>query len=178
MNENIPSPENDPLARYAAREQARKFVVPAGFSERVAQQVSLDVRRSERRQRFMRVGGMALAASVLLAVGLTLPRMFREDPKPTPNHAEVAALPKLGEQWSEAGRSLENLTANATKPAVEPARLLIASAEGMHLPTANPENAALPEFEFTEIAIAGLEPVANQPRRAVNTLLRDFGIAK
>lgn len=177
MNHNIPSPEDDPLAWYATREQARIVTVPAGFADRAVQQISIDVQRSEQRRRFARVGGIAIAASMLLAFGIALPRMFREEQQPAPNRIEIAALPKLGEQWSEAGRSLENLTANATMPAIAPAKLLLISAEELQLPTANPDIAPLPEFEFTQIAIAGLEPVTNQPRRAVNTMLRDFGIA-
>lgn len=168
-------PPNHPLAAYSQREQARAISAPTGFAERVALRIASDIQRTQRRRRFARFGGMALAASALLALGIALPRAFREAGQPMP--VEVAAVPptKLGEQWSEAGRSLESLTAHAVQPITEPAGQLFATADGFQLPTANLDSVHLPEFEFSEIALAGLEPVADQPCRAFQTMLGDFG---
>ena len=57
---------------------------------------------------------------------------------------------------------------------------MIATAERIPLPTpaGTPAPTELPNFaDAAEGTRAGLDPVAGQPRRAVNRMLRDFGIA-
>jgi hypothetical protein len=168
--------ENDPpippaLDAYARREQSRSIRVPPGFADKVQRRLAAGVAR---RRRLERIGGWALAASVLVAVAfLALPRNRPEPSSPRP--AEVVSV-KLAEEWNEAGRSLESLTTHAAEPAVVPARRFLAGSARMQFPEPNPPEPTLPPIEFASAAVAGLEPVANTPRRAVNTLLRDFGI--
>jgi len=174
MNEPIPNPYHDPIWAYAKRERARVLIVSYGFAEGVERRLAADLRK----RRLTRYAGMALAASVLLGVGfIALPRTIQEPAQNPQPAVEIAALPKLGEEWSEAGRSLENLTASAAKPALEPAKRLISGAENLRWPTPVGGEPRFPDFEFGPVAMAGLEPIANTPRRAVNTMLRDFGIA-
>lgn len=159
---------------------------PAGFADRVTAAVLAGHRAHRRRVRLVRAGGLALAASVALAVVVGFDA-FR---KPVPVIVEVvptpAPVPKIekGEPihkpFADAGEAIADITRRTTDKALAPSKTMIATAERIPVPTPAEANGPADANAFADAAEgarAGLDPVSSQPRRAVTRMLRDFGIA-
>jgi hypothetical protein len=167
---------DDILDRYARHEQARPISVPAGFADRVCNAVKVDQRRMTRRRWLVRGTGIAIAASVMIAVGV----MTLGQPKPvivkvTPTEPSKPTQ-KIGEEFSKASDALVSLTRQTTDQTIKPTQTLIATAEAVPAPRVlSMDTPALPDV--LNLALDSFEPVASQPKKAVNLFMRDFGIA-
>jgi|GEM_PF-2829441 len=180
MNEDYPQHDAFPAYRAAWP------TAPAGFADRVTA-AALAVHRSRRRRVwFVRAGGLALAASVALGVAVGFDA-FRKPPAevvavpPTPAPApKIEKVEPIQKPFAEAGEAIAAITRKTTDKALAPSKTMIAGAERIPMPT--PVEAKAPDestgfADAAEGAIIGLDPVAGQPRRAVNRMFRDFGIA-
>jgi hypothetical protein len=173
---------------------------PAGFVDRATRAAVADYRRRRLLRLSARVGVGALAACLLIAVWLASPRSPLDDrgvfarwwpagratpnpvpapPAPAPDQNSYATdVPKSGTlrgQLNEAGSAFVSLTRKATDDTLAPARNLFAVP-----PRGGPDKPAkadLPDavIDIPEAAKAGLEPLADTARRAVNLFLRDVG---
>ena len=179
MNANEPEPIDFPA--YSPKWRS----APAGFARRATAAVLAQHRAHRRRVWLVRAGGLALAASVILAIAIgltdrpavvsipTTPTTFAAPPKIEP----VAPIQK---SFAEAGEALQSIGRKTTDKALAPTRTMLASAEKIQVPNGADGNAALETKGLTDAtasARAGLDPVASQPRRAMTRMLRDFGIA-
>lgn len=177
MNANTPIP-NDQFPAYS-----RPWpMAPVGFAERVTAGVLVAHRVQRRKLWLVRAGGLALAASVAVAVGFLWPA------SPTvPEVAAIAPVPvvtverttPIQKPITEAGEALTAISFQTTEKVLAPSRTLFQSAERLPLPVAVESSLALDAkglADATEGAAAGLDPVSSQPRRAMNRMLRDFGI--
>jgi len=180
--EPLPTDAVPGLSDYSAAQQQRRFVLPAGFADRVTTGAL-----RQRRQRILAqwTAGLSLAASVLVAVGLFASGVFdgrNPEVAIVPERPAVAARPapappKVGDQLAEAGAALESLTRETTEKAVAPTRALLDSAA--RLPAPAPEPADAPTLEFaslTSAARTSLDPVTNTTRRAMTRFLKDVGL--
>lgn len=175
MNPNIPEPSDFPA--YAPPWPT----APAGFANRVVAAVESQHRTHRRKVWLVRAGVAALAASVALAVALGLPTRQPEvvvvvpttpieNPKPTP----------IQKPFADAGDALAAISKATTDKALAPSKTMLASAERLPMPKDADARMTVDTkgfFESTESARAGLDPVSSQPRRAMNRMFRDFGIA-
>ena len=159
---------------------------PAGFADRVTAAVLAVHRAHRRRLRLVRAGGLALAASVALAVAVGLdafrkpaPEIVMVPPTPTPT-PKIDKVEPIQKPFAEAGEAIAAMTRKTTDKALAPSKTMIATAERIPLSSPAEANAPVDSLNFADAAEgtrAGLDPVAGQPRRAVNRMLRDFGIA-
>jgi hypothetical protein len=148
----------------------------------------------DRHARRFRVALAALAACVLLAVGLAL-RWFLPAPHPAPVDPDVALpsppprpqelpppeapepAPSLQESVAQAGSALSALTARTAGAAVERTwpllpRVPVPAVDPMALPPLDAP--ARPFVEAGQAVSEGLEPVASSARRAVGVFLREL----
>ncbi len=175
MNPNIPEPSDFPA--YASQWPN----APAGFAYRVVAAAESQHRAHRRQVWLVRAGVAALAASVALAVVLSqptrqpevvvvVPTTPIENPKPTP----------IQRPFADAGDALAAISKATTDKALAPSKTMLASAERLPMPKDADAKMTVDTkgfFESTESARAGLDPVSSQPRRAMNRMFRDFGIA-
>jgi len=165
---------------------------PQGFADRVARAAVADFRRRRLLRRASRVGSGALAAGLLIAAWFAYPRSVHPGRAPSadstatprpPAVRPVAGLTPPGQpadsirgQIGEAGSAVAALARKATDETLEPARNLLAARPHPRAPAAKPA-ADVPEAltELPDAAKAGLEPLANTAKRAVNLFLRDIG---
>ena len=159
---------------------------PAGFTDRVTASVLVAHRAHRRKVWLIRAGGLALAASVALAVAVGFDAFRKPAPDvvkvlPTPAPApKIDRVEPIQKPFEEAGEALAAITRKTTDKALAPSGTMIATAE--RIPFSAPVEAKVPVdspsfADAAEGARAGLDPVAGQPRRAVNRMLRDFGLA-
>lgn len=179
MNANIPSPNGD-LPAYSPTWPT----APAGFADRVTAAVQVQHLAYRRRVWLVRAGGLALAASVAIAIALGVsasmkkPEMANVPSNPTPPKTEPIA--PIQKPFTEAGEALVSITRKTTDKALAPTKTMVASAERLPIPNAIESNPTVETKEWadaTESARIGLDPISSQPRRAMNRMLRDFGIA-
>ena len=155
---------------------------PLGFADRVIAAV-VQRRRVERRRRFaIRGAALALAASVLIAlfVGLGAFHNPRQDVVVNVPHRPAEKVEPIQQPFMEAGETIAAITRQTTDKALAPSKTVLASAEQLPLPNLYGANTEVESKRFTEAAEgarAGLDPVASQPGRAMNRMLRDFGFA-
>ncbi len=177
MNANTPI-SNDQFPAYSRPWPP----APAGFAERVTAGVLVAHRAQRRKIWLVRAGGLALAASVAVAVGLmwpaspTVPEVAAIAPVPVVRVERTAPIQK---PITEAGEALTAISFKTTEKMFAPSRTLFQSAERLPMPVAVESSLAMDAkglADATEGAAAGLDPVSSQPRRAMNRLLRDFGI--
>jgi hypothetical protein len=177
MNANTPIPD-DRFPVYSRPWPS----APAGFAERVTANVLVAHRVQRRKIWLVRAGGLALAASVAVAVGLgwpdspTVPEVAAIAPVPV---VEIERTTPIQKPFTDAGEALTAISYKTTEKVLAPSRTLFQSAERLPMPVAVESNLALDAkglADATEGAAAGLDPVSSQPRRAMNRLLRDFGI--
>jgi hypothetical protein len=164
-------------------------VPSAGFVDGVTRTAVRDYRRRTAVRWTVRTGVGALAAAVLIG-WLVLPT---SDSSPTANKdsqkdVPVPILPDaktyarqdppaetIRGRISEAGSAVVSLTRKATDDTLTPARNLFATPA----PRVNPKQPAIelpdPLAEMPQAARAGLEPLADTAKRAVNLFLRDVG---
>jgi len=177
MNPNTPEPSDFPA--FAPQWPT----APAGFADRVTAAVESQHRAHRRKVWLVRAVGTALAASVALALALGLPTPQPEvamvapmgptanpNPKPTP----------IQKPFADAGAALAAITVATTEKALAPSKTMLASAERLPMPKDADARMTVDTkgfFASTESARAGLDPVSSQPRRAMNRMFRDFGIA-
>ena len=176
MNANIPSPNGD-LPAYSPEWPT----APTGFADRVAAAVLVQHRAYRRRVWLVRTGGMALAASVAIAIALGVSAsMKKPEMASVPSNPTLPKVTPIQKPFTEAGEALVSITRKTTDKALAPTRTMLASAEKIQVPNGADGNAALETKGLTDAtasARAGLDPVASQPRRAMTRMLRDFGIA-
>ncbi len=157
---------------------------PVGFADRVTAAILAVHRVRRRRVWLVRAGGLALAASVALAVAVGFdafrkpaPEVVLVPPTPVP---EIDKVEPIQKPFAEAGEAIAAMTRTTTDKALAPSKTMIATAERIPFPEPVEAKAPVDSPNFADAAEgtrAGLDPVAGQPRRAVNRLLRDFGIA-
>jgi hypothetical protein len=158
-------PEQCELCRCAtaAFSTPPRVVVPSGFAIRVTRAA---VRDRLRQRTLVWAGRVAIAASLMLGIGLTL------RPKPA---AEVVVRPEpvapLNTTFRDAGAALVSLTVKTTDETIAPAKTLFAP------PPLPPVRPPVPESvpNIPDSAKASLEPFADTARRAVNLFVRDVG---
>jgi hypothetical protein len=161
---------------------------PADLSSRIVGQILHDRRRSRRRRV---VAWTALAAGLLLTIGMATawPRIFPSKPTDSGNSASI--LPKsehpspplrLRESMAEAGYAVASLTSRAADETVGHTRLLIPAVTGGSLDMVDAAPALeAPKQSLREAGLGvseGLEPVAESARRAVGLFLRELPIDK
>ncbi len=177
MNANTPIP-NDNFPAYSLPWPT----APAGFADRVTAGVIVAHRAQRRKIWLVRAGGLALAASVSVGFGLmwpdsaTAPEVAAIAPAPV---VKVERPPAIQKPFAEAGEALTAISFKTTEKMFAPSRTLFQSAERLPMPVAVESSVAMDAKGLTaatEGAAAGLDPVSSQPRRAMNRLLRDFGI--
>jgi hypothetical protein len=163
---------------------------PTGLAPRI----SAAALRSVRRRRLARRGAyaLALAAAVLAAVGIRF--SFGPTPSAVPDH-EIAKVmapsklevlqpppanptpPPLSNTVAEVGEAVASLTSRTADEAVGQTRLLLPIVSGSSLASLDfppPEAPARPLRQAGENLTAGLDPVADSARRAVDLFLRDL----
>jgi len=159
---------------------------PAGFADRVTAAVQSQHRVRRRQVWLVRAGGLALAASVAFALiaGLSesapKPDVAIVPPSTQPTIAAPAKPTPIQKPFAEAGEALASMTRQTTDKALAPSKTMIASAERLPKPMPTDPKMNIETKGLTESATsarAGLDPVTDQPRRALNRMFRDFGIA-
>ncbi len=136
---------------------------PAGLADAIT--AALLAARRPRPHRWAHVGALAAAAALLLAVGLGL----RLPTQPRPERQAVAKGPSLREtaaKAGDAGARLFNGTVERAKhylPTVGPVPM-----------ESSPDPALRPLRETADGVTAGLAPVTDSARRAVNVFFRDM----
>ena len=182
MKADNPEPTDFP-AYSPARPRA-----PTGFAERATAAVLAQHRAFRRRVWIARAGGLALAASVVVAVAVGLSASARppevasipQTPATFDTASKVQPTAPIQKSFADAGEAFVSITRTATEKALAPTKTMIASAEKLPMPSAVDPKASVETkglTDATESARVGLDPVASQPRRAMNRMLRDFGIA-
>ncbi|MFO0849222.1 MAG: hypothetical protein U0871_11805 [Gemmataceae bacterium] len=159
--------------------QATPVVTPL-FPDQLADQIVVAAVRDRRRRRLAWAGSSALVAAGVLAAGyLALPRPANPDRPEVARAPAVTPAPRVGDQLQEAGAALASLTRTATEPVTAPVRLLpqpeVVSFANVDPPAVEPAADAL--AGMPSAAKAGLEPMTSTARRAVNLFLRDTGLA-
>jgi hypothetical protein len=159
---------------------------PPDLAGRIAERVRLDRRRAQRRARRRWAVGLALAAVVLITLGLRLDwhgRPARIEIHPPEALVKNESLPKeksaptLRESAAELGEiftSLSNQTADET---VGQTRRWVANVASPALPQVDltaMEPPTQPLREAGQGVSDGLEPVTTSARRAVDLFLRDL----
>jgi hypothetical protein len=154
---------------------------PVGLADRLLAAALRDRRRLVRRRR---LAGLALAASLLVAVGTTLALVAR-GPREVAVREGVArplasaAAPSLTENLGRAGSALASLTRRAAEEAVEPTVSLLPRPPAPRLgprdawpPALGP--AVQPLAEVRQGGAVGLEPVAASALRALDVFRRQL----
>jgi hypothetical protein len=156
---------------------------PADLASRIVGRVVQDRRaRRHRRRRWASAGTLAVAASLLLAIGLRVWRPGPQGPPPPagPQSARVEPAPAeaetLRESVAQAGSAMAALTGRTAEEAVARTKVLLPdvgppSLEEIDL---SPPLEGAPLREAGQSVSAGLEPVADFSRRAVGQFLRDL----
>ncbi len=163
---------------------------PADLAERIVERVLLERRRARRRTQRRWAAGLALAAGLLLALGLRLdwhgwPNGVEvRPPESTANNVPASkekAAPTLRESAAELGKvfaALSNQTADET---VGQTRQWVSNVPRPTLPKVDltaMEPPAQPFREAGEGVSEGLEPVTTSARRAVGLFLRELPMEK
>lgn len=163
---------------------------PADLALRIAEAVRLDRRQTRRRARRRWAVGLALAAGLLLALGLrfswherpTAPEGPPSQPvaknAPQPEIKPAATLRESAAELGEVFASLSNQTADET---VGQTRRWVSNVSSPALPKVDllaMEPPTRPLREAGEGVSEGLEPVATSARRAVDLFLRDLPMEK
>lgn len=169
----------------------RPPVVPSYFTEAVVGHLLADRRGRQRRRWLVSV---ALAASLLLAVGLafywqgigfttkTVPIASSTAPIDkkiaTAPVAPAAKRPSFRENMAQAGSAVASLTRRATDETLNESRMLIP--ETLSGPTVQGaiDTSAQPLREASEGVTSGLEPVTTSARRAMNMFMRDIPLTE
>lgn len=151
--------------------------VPTGFADRTTAAAVRDYRRRQRVRWAARSGGLAVAASVLLVAWTHFSRPQTDHRPPVVHHGlPQPAVPPVpvGRSLSEAGSALVSLTKKAADDTLGPALNLFAAGDRPDRGRESPPDVQ-PLADVPEAARAGLEPVANTAKRALNLFLRDVG---
>lgn len=160
---------------------------PAELAERIAERVLLDRRRARRRARRRWAVTLALAAGLFIVLAARLdwrgeraahpaktsePSVKHEMPKGVPGDSPT--LRESAEELGEAVASLTNQTADET---MGQTRWLVPKVPSPALPKVDLESLEPPTRPLREAGegvSAGLEPVTNSARRAVDLFLREL----
>ncbi|HEY7158597.1 MAG TPA: hypothetical protein VH575_31930 [Gemmataceae bacterium] len=160
---------------------------PPDLAARIAERVLLDRRRARRRARRRWAVSLALAAGLFVALALRLDWRGRsaghesdqsesivKNETPAPPAAEA---PTLRESAAELGGAVASLTSQTADETMEQTSWLVPKVTGPVLPKvdlASIEPPTRPLREVGEGVSAGLEPVTNSARRAVDLFLREL----
>jgi hypothetical protein len=161
---------------------------PPDLAQRIADRVLSDRRRVERRARRSLAATLALAACLLVALALRLDwRTAADVGDGEPSAQNVAkvplapqkqpAPPTLRESVAEAGGAVASLTNQTADEAMASTRWLVPRVPTPQLPEvklSSIEPPTAPLREAGEGVSAGLEPVTNSARRAVDLFLREL----
>jgi hypothetical protein len=165
---------------------------PPDLAARIADRVFTDRRRARRRARRRWTATLTLAACLLIALVLRLdwrvpkdstdpgrsgPAVSKSLRAPRNEPATAAASPTLRESVVEAGGVVASLTSQTADETVGPTRWLVPRVSNpqlpeVKLPPIEPPTRSL--REAGEGVSAGLEPVTNSARRAVDLFLREL----
>ena len=162
----------------------RPPMAPHGLTARLLAAVQEDRRRLRRRTHLRFVVGLAVAASVVIAVSIYLwpkrptttsnpPEIVRNVPQPTPTPEVASVTPR--QSVESAMTAMASLTANITNETVQETRKLIPLVEPK-LPEL-PWEPTLPTLSLRDAGHGvseGLEPMATHAKRAVGLLRRDM----
>ncbi len=160
-------------------------VPPAGLAERVALRAVRDFRVRRRQRRLLFAGGTALAACLVLALGIGF---LSRNPRPgrvgqpagplTRTRTEPASGGSLPEEVARAGSAVAELTTRTADESLGPTLAVVADLPrqafaGMEFPkTPEPGGGALREAGIG--VSAGLEPLTESARRAVDLFRREL----
>jgi len=172
------------LLLAALAEPADPFPVPANLTDAVLAGVRADRRRRARRWGLLAAGGLAVAASVVVAVwGLGGPR-----PPGRPEVVEVPPPPgpapappvRINDEIARAGEALRDSSRTITEPAASGPKVFASVTTALAKFPVSPVAADLEPArrtlaEIPVAAAAGLEPVADSAQKALNRLLKDVG---
>ena len=161
---------------------------PPDLARRIADRVLSDRRRIQRRARRRLAATLALAACLLVALALRLDWRTARDVRDTdrsevkvtkalPEPPKRPAAPTLRESVAEAGGAVASLTNQTADEAVASTRWLVPRVPTPQLPEvklSSIEPPTAPLREAGEGVSAGLEPVTNSARRAVDLFLREL----
>jgi hypothetical protein len=199
--ETDPHPADCPVCRdriRAARllltvlaEPAEPCCVPAGLTGTILAGVRADRRRVARQRVAFAVGGLAVAAAVVVAVWwFGGPRpvdqtgqsdFVREQPQaPTHEPAPVPRPIRINDEIAKAGGALRESSRTITEPATSGPRVFASFTNALTRLPVNPvvtdlEPARRSLAEIPVAAQAGLEPVTESAQKALNRLLKDVG---
>ncbi len=156
---------------------------PASLTERIVRRLwteSRQQRRLQLRRRFTAVGIFAVAAALLLAVGLRLLQPTSgiqpiSPPSESIAIAPVTPAPGFRDSVAEASNAVASLTSRAASETMDQTASLFPL---LPAPTLEPFSAEPPPIEPLREASAsvsaGFAPVADSARRAVDLFLRDL----
>jgi anti-sigma factor RsiW len=154
---------------------------PPGLTERIVERALLDRRRARRRLRRRWAIGVALAASLLLAlIGTTRQLTLLVRPTATANRQRQlpgGAVPTLRQSAAELGEVFVELSNETAQETVGQTRRLVSNVPSPTLPRIDltaiePSTHSL--REAGEGLSEGLEPVTTSARRAVDLFLREL----
>jgi len=138
-----------------------------GFTERTLARIHGDQRVQRRQRVLVRVGGFALAASVLVAIWSLWPA--------PPQAVRIVELtpPGVVKPITDARDAIVSITTKVADDSLAPARNLFSVKAAVKPPA--PIDASRPLDDLPEAAAAGFEPLVSTPRRALNLFFRDVG---
>lgn len=156
-------------------------------TQRILDAVSEDRRfRVRRRRVFTVVGGLAVAASVVLVVWLrwsvdSAPDVVNRDP--APEQPEVAPAPRtvrIGDQLTKAGWALLETPRPITDSTAAAPEVIARVTDALTrvTPAVNVESPRAAIAEIPEMARTGLEPVTSTAQKAFARLMRDVGTVR
>lgn len=160
---------------------------PPDLAARIAERVLLDRRRARKRQRRRWTVSLALAASLFVVLLLRLDWRGQTSLHPTDNseatalkekpRSSPADVPTLRESAEELSGAVASLTSQTAEETMGQTRWLVPKMSSPSLPKVDLEAIEPPTRPLREAGegvSAGLEPVANSARRAVDLFLREL----
>lgn len=179
------------LLLTALSEPAEPVDVPVDLTSTILAGVRADRRRRVRQRALVAVGGLAVAASVVLAVWW--PGGFRgrerpggsgvvrhQPPARTPEPAPAPRPMRINDEIARAGEALRESSRTITEPAASGSKVFASFTNTLTWPAGNPAVADLEPARrsLAEIPVAaatGLEPVTDSAQKALNRLLKGVG---
>jgi hypothetical protein len=179
------------LLLAALSEPAEPVCVPVDLTSTILAGVRADRRRRARQRAFVAVSGLAVAASVVLAVWWSggfrggerpgRPDVVRHQPPArTPEPAPAPRPMRINDEIARAGEALRDSSRTITEPAASGSKVFASFTNALARLPGNPAVADLEPArrslaEIPVAAAAGLEPVTDSAQKALNRLLKGVG---